>query len=174
MSLRLLRYVSVFFIVGKISPFYSGKELPFRDYKNSDLGCSVCRGSCYVRARFNNGQQVIFSLFAHCSMVNLRTNRKKNQGQFHLAKNPNQYHPTGCQSLESQSQNQKQMEILSPLHHRFHLFPTCSRFRLFFDSFSGFARGSFVVQLPFATPKTLVCAATKWKRTGQADLSICH
>ena len=152
MSLRLLRYVSVFFIVGKISPFYSGKELPFRDSKNSDLGCSVCRGSCCVRAR-STGH---FSLFAHCSMVNLRTNRKKNQGQFHLAKNPNQYHPTGCQSLESQSQNQNQGEILSPLHHRFHLFPTCSRFRLFFDSFSGFARGSSVVQLPFATPKTLV------------------
>ena len=144
MSLRLLRYVSVFFIVGKISLFYSGKELPFRDSKNSDLGCSVCRGSCYVRARFNNGQQVIFSLFAHCSMVNLRTNRKKNQ-----------------------------VEILSPLHHRFHLFPTCSRSRLFFDSFSGFARGSSVVQLPFTTPKTLVCTCTKWERTSQADLSIC-
>ena len=71
-------------------------------------------------------------------------------------KNPNQYYPTGCQSLESQSQNQSQGKYFSPLHHRFNLFPTCSRFRLFLDSFSGFARGSFVVQLPFATPKTLV------------------
>ena len=160
-------------MVGKISPlFYSGEVFHFRDSKNSDFGCRVYRGSCCVRARFNNGQQAVFSLFALCSIEKSRTNRKKNQGQFHLAKNPNQYHPTGCQSLESQSQNQE--EILSPLHHRFHLFPTCSRFRLFFDSFSGFAHGSPVVQLPFATPKTLVCAATKWKRTGQADLSICH
>ena len=160
-------------MVGKISPFFIvGKYSLFRDSKNSDLGCSVCRGSCYVRARFSNGQQAIFSLFALCSMVNRRTNRKKNPAHFHLAKNPNQYHPTGCQSLESQSQNQG--EILSPLHHRFHLFPTCSRSRLFFDRFSWFAHGSPVVQLPFATPKTLVCTATKWEWTSQADLSICH
>ena len=157
-------------MVGKISPFFIvGKYSILGTTKTPLLRCRVCRGSCCVRAR-STGH---FSLFAHCSMVNLRTNRKKNQGQFHLAKNPNQGHPTGCQSLESQSQNQNQGEILSPLHHRFNLFPTCSRFRLFFDSFSGFARGSSVVQLPFATPKTLVCTATKWKRTSQADLSIC-
>ena len=130
-------------MVGKISPFFIvGKYSILGTTKTPLLWCRVCRGSCYDRARFNNLQQAVFSLFALCSMVNHRTNRKKNLGQ-------------------------------SRLHHRFHLFPTCSRFRLFFDSFSGFARGSFVVQLPFATPKTLVCAATKWKRTGQADLSIC-
>ena len=126
-------------MVGKISPFFIvGKYSILGTPKTPIEGV----GFSGVRAVSVLGQQVIFSLFPLCSMVNLRTNRKKNLGQ-------------------------------SPLHHRFRLFPTCSRFRLFFDSFSGFARGSSVVQLPFATPKTLVCAVTKWKRTGQADLSIC-
>ena len=144
-------------MVGKISPlFMVGKYSLFRDSKNSAFVVCGCRGSCYNRARFNNLQQVVFSLFALCSIEKSRTNRKKNLGRFHLVKNPNQGHPTARQSLEDRSQNQSQGKYFSPLHHRFNLFPTCSRFRLFFDSFSGFARGSSVVQLPFATPKTLV------------------
>ena len=145
-------------MVGKISPpFLWWGSIPFLGTpKTPLLWCRGCRGSCYVRARFNNLQQAVFSLFAHSSKIDRQAN-------------PNQGHPTDGQSLEDRKKNLVQ----SPLHHRFNLFPTCSRFRLFFDSFSGFARGSFVVQLPFATPKTLVCAATKWKRTGQADLSIC-
>ena len=144
-------------MVGKISPFLWWGSIPFLGTpKTPLLWCRVCRGSCYVRARFNNLQQAVFSLFALCSIEKSQTNRKKNLGRFHLVKNPNQCHPTARQSLEDRTQNQSQGKYFSPLHHRFNLFPTCSRFRLFFDSFSGFARGSFVVQLPFATPKTLV------------------
>ena len=157
-------------MVGKISPlFLWWGSIPFLGTpKTPLLWCRVCRGSCYDRAIFNNLQQAVFSLFAHSSKIDRQAN--PNQGQSHLAIHPNQGHPTDGQSLEDRKKNLVQ----SPLHHRFNLFPTCSRFRLFFDSFSGFARGSFVVQLPFATPKTLICAATKWKRTSQADLSICH
>ena len=141
-------------MVGKISPpFLWWGSIPFLGTpKTPFLWCRVHRGSCYVRARFNNLQQVIFSLFALCSMLDCQINQ--NQSQAHLT--TNQGHLTDRQSLESQSQNQSQGKYFSPLHHRFNLFPTCARFRLFFDSFSGFARGSSVVQLPFATPKTLV------------------
>lgn len=84
-------------MVGKISPFFIvGKYSILGTPKTPIEGV----GFAGVRAVSVLGQQVIFSLFALCSMANLRTNRKKNQGQFHLAKNPNQYHLTGRQSLE--------------------------------------------------------------------------
>lgn len=40
-----------------------GKYSLFRDSKSSDLGCSVCRGSCYVRARSTGHFFSVRSLF---------------------------------------------------------------------------------------------------------------
>ena len=81
-------------MVGKISPpFLWWGSIPFLGTpKTPLLWCRGCRGSCYVRARFNNLQQAVFSLFAHSSKIDRQAN-------------PNQGHPTDGQSLEDRKKN---------------------------------------------------------------------
>ena len=132
MSLRLLRQVGIFFMVGKIPPFLWWGSIPFLGTpKTPLLWCRVFRGSCYVRARFNNLQQVIFSLFALCSMQDRQTNQ--NQSQAHLT--TNQGHLSDRQSLESQSQNQYQRKIAPKkgefLFLQYHMFRIIQRIETF-------------------------------------------
>ena len=73
-------------MVGKFSPFYSGIVFPFLGTpKTPLLWCRVCRGSCYVRANFNNLQQVVFSLFPHSSTIDRQVNPIKVNHRFTTA-----------------------------------------------------------------------------------------
>ena len=138
MSLRLLARQVSFLWWGKSPPFYSGEVFHFRDSKNSDLGCRVCRGSCYVRARSTGHFFTVRSLFnGKSSDKSKEKSRSISSSEKSKSRSSNRPSKSGRSKVKSRS-----ITASPPLPPVPHLFPFSTVLRQFLVVRSWFARGS--------------------------------
>ena len=118
-------------MVGKISPFfYSGKLFPLGTPKTPLLWCSVCRSSCYVRARSTGHFFSVRSLFNGKS-----SDKSKEKIQINIIQ----------QAVKVWNLKVK-IKIKGRFFHRFTTASTCSPPVPVFDCSSTVSRGSLVVR----------------------------
>ena len=125
-------------MVGKFSLFIVGKYSLFRDSKNSDLGCRVCRGSCCVRARSTGHFFSVRSLFnVKSSDKSKEKSRSISSSEKSKSRSSNRPSKSGRSKVKSRS-----ITASPPLQPVPHLFPFSTVLRQFLGVRSWFVRGS--------------------------------
>ena len=129
-------------MVGKFSLFIVGKYSLFRDSKNSDLGCRVCRGSCCVRARSTGHFFSVRSLFdGKSSDKSKEKSRSIPSSEKSKSISSNRLSKSGISKSKSKT-NGDSFTASPPLPPVPHLFPFSTVLRQFLGVRSWFVRGS--------------------------------